>query len=296
MRKGIKYTALSLAAALIFTLPVNTLSVSASSDVPVNSPIGTVESPNASLNTVNPSSIITKFSGLKLSILGDSISTFDDYIPRDYNVFYPQNSGIPMVEGTWWYQVLNATGMRLCSNASSANTNVLGNSMALDGSAPGCSFRRIMDLSDIDGSAPDVIIIYMGVNDFARDFPVGSFRNPSIQSEGTPATFSSAYELMVQKIKAFYPNASVYCCTLFARDPGLRDKNNIPVNRNGNTIMDYNKQIKAIAAAYGASVIDVYNCGITYDNLPIFTSDGVHPNLPGAQLFANCVLTALMNS
>ena len=54
----------------------------------------------------------------------------------------------------------------------SANTNVTGSSVATDGSAPGCSFRRIMDLRDIDGSAPDVIIIYMGVNDFARDIPL----------------------------------------------------------------------------------------------------------------------------
>ena len=31
-------------------------------------------------------------SGLKLSILGDSISTFDGYIPTDYNIFYPRTS------------------------------------------------------------------------------------------------------------------------------------------------------------------------------------------------------------
>lgn len=282
MKKGIRFAALSLAASLIFTLPQNTLSV----DAAVNPPLKTVESSN----------VPTKYTGLKLSILGDSLSTFNDYIPRDYNIFYPGNSGIPMVEGTWWYQVLNATGMRLCTNASSANTNVTGSSVATDGSAPGCSFRRIMDLRDIDGSAPDVIIIYMGVNDFARDIPLGTFQSPSIQAEGIPATFSSAYELMLRKIKALYPNAAVYCCTLFARDPGLRDKNNTPVNRNGNTLMDFNKQIKAIASAYGASVIDVYNCGITYENLSVFTSDGVHPNLPGAQLFANCVTAALLNS
>ena len=221
---------------------------------------------NPPLKTVESSNVPTKYTGLKLSILGDSLSTFNDYIPRDYNIFYPGNSGIPMVEGTWWYQVLNATGMRLCTNASSANTNVTGSSVATDGSAPGCSF------------------------------PLGTFQSPSIQAEGIPATFSSAYELMLQKIKALYPNAAVYCCTLFARDPGLRDKNNTPVNRNGNTLMDFNKQIKAIASAYGASVIDVYNCGITYENLSVFTSDGVHPNLPGAQLFANCVTAALLNS
>ena len=281
MKRGIRFAALSLAASLAFMLPQNTL---------------TADAAGAPLKTIESSNVSTKYTGLTLSILGDSLSAFTDYIPRDYNIFYPEANSIPMVEGTWWFQVLNATGMRLCSNASSANTNVTGHTVAMDGSAPGCSFRRVMDLRGADGASPDVIIIYMGVNDFARDIPVGSFKTPSFQAEGIPADFSSAYELMLQKVRALYPNAQVYCCTLFARDPGLRDKHGTPVNRNGNTIMDFNQQIKAIATAYGASVIDVYNCGITYENLSVFTIDGVHPTLPGAQLFANCVLNALMTS
>ena len=75
MKKGIRFAALSLAASLIFTLPQNTLSV----DAAVNPPLKTVESSN----------VPTKYTGLKLSILGDSLSTFNDYIPRDYNIFIP---------------------------------------------------------------------------------------------------------------------------------------------------------------------------------------------------------------
>ena len=168
MKKGVKFTALTLAATLMFSYPL-------CSGI-------TAQAATTPLKTVESSNVPTKYTGLSLSILGDSISTFNDYIPVDYNIYYPGNSGIPMVEGTWWYQVLNATGMRLCSNASSANTNVTGNSVAADGSAPGCSFRRIMDLKGADGTSPDVIIIYMGVNDFARDIPLGSFQSPSIQT------------------------------------------------------------------------------------------------------------------
>nr|WP_308626247.1 SGNH/GDSL hydrolase family protein [uncultured Eisenbergiella sp.] len=284
MHKKNNVLTLAVSVSLMFiTLLNNSITVQASN----NSPVKTIGSSNVS----------TQYTGLSLSILGDSISTFNDYIYSDYNIFYPNSGAIPMVEGTWWHQVLTFTGMELGSNASSSNTNVTGNSLAADGSAPGCSFRRIMDLKKADGSSPDIIIIYMGVNDFARDIPVGNFQTPSVQSEGVPSTFSNAYELMLQKIKILYPNASIYCCTLFARDPGLREpKTNIPVNRNGNTITDFNKQIRSIATAYGAHIIDVYNCGITYDNLSVFTSDGVHPNLPGAQLLANCITSALLNS
>ena len=95
MKKGVKFTALALAASLMFTYPLcNGITADAA----------------APLKTVESSNVPTKYTGMSLSILGDSLSTFNDYIPRDYNIFYPGNSGIPMVEGTWWYQVLNATG------------------------------------------------------------------------------------------------------------------------------------------------------------------------------------------
>ena len=82
-------------------------------------------------------------SGLKLSILGDSISTFDGYIPTDYNIFYPGSGDISTVEKTWWWQVMNATGMELNANASSSNTTITGDSLDTTGSAPGCSTKRM---------------------------------------------------------------------------------------------------------------------------------------------------------
>lgn len=251
---------------------------------------------NWEVKTIPSSGVQSPFTGKKLSILGDSISTFNEYIPNDYNIFYPKPDNIPMVEGTWWYQVLNLTGMELLSNASSANTNVMGNSLQTDGSAPGCSFRRIMDLQGKDGTAPDVIIIYMGVNDFARSFPLGSFQGMSTHTEGEQSDFVSAYEMMLQKIKALYPNAQIYCSTLFARDLGIRNSSGEIVNNNGDSIQDFNAQISKIAAAYGAGVLDIYSCGITADNLSVFTSDGVHPNLPGAQLFAVKAIKDLMKT
>ena len=72
-------------------------------------------------------------SGLKLSILGDSISTFDGYIPTDYNIFYPGSGDISTVEKTWWWQVMNSTGMELNANASSSNTTITGDSLDTTG-------------------------------------------------------------------------------------------------------------------------------------------------------------------
>ena len=258
---------------------------------PISAIVPAVDASAASL----PSSTVS-LQGKKVSILGDSISTFTGTMPADYNIYYPESGDIPNAGQTWWGQLLANTGMVLCRNASSANTDVTGNSLALDGSAPGCSIRRIVDLKGTDGSNPDVIIIYMGINDFARSRTLGSFTSPGVQTEGEVMVFTDAYELMLQKIKALYPTASIYCCTLLERCD-LNGNTGAPaVNLNGDTVADFNTQIKAIAKAYGASVIDFYNCGINYTNLSLFTVDGIHTTWIGAGVLGQCATQAVLFS
>lgn len=237
-------------------------------------------------------------SGLKLSILGDSISTFDGYIPTDYNIFYPGSGDISTVEKTWWWQVMNATGMELNANASSSNTTITGDSLDTTGSAPGCSTKRMIDLTPgDDGPAPDILIVFMGTNDFLRSVELGTFTEPSPQDEGVVNNFCDAYELMIQKLNALYPNADIYFCTLLETNAGDVDEypQSYPAtNKNGNTIGDFNAEIATIASAYSYPVIDVHNCGITYETLDQYTSDGVHPNTEGAKLIAEYVTNALL--
>ena len=258
---------------------------------PISAIVPAVDASAASL----PSSTVS-LQGKKVSILGDSISTFTGTMPADYNIYYPESGDIPNAGQTWWGQLLTNTGMVLCRNASSANTDVAGNSLALDGSAPGCSIRRIVDLKGIDGSNPDVIVIYMGINDFARSRTLGSFTAPGVQTEGEVTVFTDAYELMLQKIKALYPAASIYCCTLLERCDMEGNTGAPSVNLNGNTVADFNTQIKAIAKAYGASVIDFYNCGINYTNLDLFTVDGIHPTWIAAGVLGQCASQTLLSS
>lgn len=309
MRKFLKPSLLSAALALTLAFGAAPLTSHAAEAVPASqtaeavsavqsvdaAPISAVV-PAADASAASVPSATVSLQGKKVSILGDSISTFTGTMPADYNIYYPESGDIPNAGQTWWGQLLANTGMVLCRNASSANTDVTGNSLALDGSAPGCSIRRIVDLKGTDGSNPDVIIIYMGINDFARSRTLGSFTSPGVQTEGEVMVFTDAYELMLQKIKALYPTASIYCCTLLERCD-LNGNTGAPaVNLNGDTVADFNTQIKAIAKAYGASVIDFYNCGINYTNLSLFTVDGIHPNWIGAGVLGQCATQAVLSS
>ena len=303
MKKFLKSSLLSAALAMTLAFGAAPLTshaaeaapaVQAVETVPTVQPVAAVPAADASAAAV-PSATVS-LQGKKVSILGDSISTFTGTMPADYNVYYPEHGDIPNASQTWWGQLLTNTGMVLCRNASSANTDVTGNSLALDGSAPGCSIRRLVDLRGTDGSSPDVIIIYMGINDFARSRTLGSFTAPGVQTEGEVMVFTDAYELMLQEIKALYPTASIYCCTLLERCDMEGNTGAPAVNLNGDTVADFNTQIKAIAAAYGASVIDFYNCGINYTNLSLFTVDGIHPTWIGAGVLGQYATQAVLSS
>ena len=309
MKKFLKPSLLSAALALTLAFGAAPLTSHAAEAVPASqtaeavsavqsvdaAPISAVV-PAADASAASVPSATVSLQGKKVSILGDSISTFTGTMPADYNIYYPESGDIPNAGQTWWGQLLANTGMVLCRNASSANTDVTGNSLALDGSAPGCSIRRIVDLKGTDGSNPDVIIIYMGINDFARSRTLGSFTSPGVQTEGEVMVFTDAYELMLQKIKALYPTASIYCCTLLERCD-LNGNTGAPaVNLHGDTVADFNTKIKAIAKAYGASVIDFYNCGINYTNLSLFTVDGIHPTWIGAGVLGQCATQAVLSS
>ncbi len=234
------------------------------------------------------------WSGKRMSVCGDSISTFTGYIPDNYSRFYPEYGDIPTVEETWWMQVLERTGMELCSNASYSGSTVSGQSQDNHEGAYACGNQRIADLAGAEGSWPDVILILMGTNDFLYDIPIGSYDGTSQVQEGYIRNFSEAYGLMLDKMQMWYPDAQIYCGTIVEVSQWDDTGQSSPF-RNGQelTVKNYNDCIKAVADAKGAEVIDVFGCGITYENAMEYTSDGVHPNAAGAALIADKVCEGL---
>ena len=191
---------------------------------------------------------------------------------------------------TWWMQVIQNTGMQLLVNGSWSASAVCGDSRAENSSA-GCSSRRIVDLMGNTGMVPDVILVYMGANDFFNSIPLGTFSGTAVQrTDHYIWDFTEGYELMLQKLQAVYPTSWIYCMTLIEANSSDHPR----VNANGNTIEDYNSRIKQIAAAHGISVIDVHDCGMEVYELSRFTSDGTHPNREGAARMAAYVTNALL--
>jgi lysophospholipase L1-like esterase len=101
---------------------------------------------------------------------------------------------------------------------------------------------------------------------------------------------------MLDKVKAQYPDAVIYCCTIAPIGTWGTDTPYVEfVNSAGDGLraQDYNQVIEQIAENKGASVIDLYDCGITLDNLTDTTADGVHPTPLGMGYIADQVKESL---
>lgn len=230
---------------------------------------------------------LSPWAGKTLSISGDSISTFTGYIPDYYSKFYPEMGEIADVNDTWWMQLIQKTGMKLLKNASYSGATVSGQSNDNHDGKYGCGNQRMADLRGDDGSAPDVIIIMLGANDLLNGIPLGNYDGVSQVPEGNIETFSEAYALMLDKMKTWYPDAEIFCCTAVevSRWNEAGEKFAFE-NEHKLTMKDYNAWIKVIAQEKGVKLIDTYPCGITYENAQQYTTDGTHPNAAGAKLIA----------
>ena len=228
-----------------------------------------------------------------VSILGDSISTFDEWIPEGYAVFYPMNGEVKAVNQTWWKMVLDDMDMALCANASSSGSTCVGDSMGTDNPQHGCSDFRIADLMGKNGTYPDIIIVYLGTNDFMNNVPLGSNDGTQYVEEGEIDNFSDAYSLMLDKLAANYPGADIFCCNL-PLIGGWDDEGILEIKvRQGMTSEEYGGQIETIAAAKGCTVIDLAHCGLTIDNMNQYVTDGLHFNPNGMKLIRDAVETAI---
>lgn len=228
--------------------------------------------------------------GRTVSILGDSISTFRDYIPAGYYDFFPENGLVSDVNDTWWKRLLDEKDWTLYVNGSSSGSACVGDST--DASSPqcGCNELRTGGLYGPDGAAPDVIIVYMGTNDLLQSIPLGDNDGKKQVPEGVVSTFGDAYTLMLDKLQAKYPASKIYCCTITQiGDYGTSTPYVEFVNGEGLTAADYSARIAQIAGNKNLPVIDLYSCGITVDNLHNTSADGVHPTPDGMKYIAEAV-------
>lgn len=225
-----------------------------------------------------------KYHGKQFSILGDSISTLAGYNPKGYKVFYNgencEKSGVKEMENTWWGKVIDFFGGELLVNNSWSGSCVTSSNATLFPS--GCSDERTSCLH-INGVKPDVIIIYLGFNDWANGVVLDGthFLEESLDL----SYFVCAYNKMLENVTSNYPNAEIWCCTLNTTYMSTNQRFKFPYMHGGIHIEEYNREIKQAANYYNCKIADLYKYNTPYD-----TIDSSHPNADGMNTLATLVI------
>ncbi len=227
-----------------------------------------------------------------ISFLGDSISTYKGWSDNtSFNssiganaTWYPKsdypdsNMG---VEKTWWHRVYTELGYELAVN------NSWSGSIVTSGQTYNVRSKNLHNTTS--GAKPDIIVIFMGINDFNAGIYIGNYDGTK-DAPNIPQSFSEAYGRLITNIKNTYKDAEIYCCTL------LPDMKRLSSTKNeiGKELEDYNEAIKEIAENLDVEIIELdVDTGIDRSNLSKYTVDKLHPNSAGMELIAKVIIDAI---
>ena len=255
----------------------------------------------------------TLLGGKHVSILGDSISTFNGY-SNDASVNTTIGGNGPRydagaadtkpgsycllnsVDQTWWMHFANRSGMNLLVNNSWAGSQVFGDKTSDGRVIPAAYLDRCVNLHDntLENNPvnapinPDVIFVYLGINDY--NFNRSKVGTGTVDYTGlvgidgtyaTPSNFGEAYAIMLHKMKSAYPDAQIFAMTLLPENLYSVDKI---------AWEQHNNAIRAAAVHYEIPVVDLAaNCAITWDNYSGYMIDKIHPTTAGMKLISDCI-------
>ena len=208
--------------------------------------------------------------GKKLSILGDSISTYKG-ISNDekanstiYSNPYYYGGAFP-VERTYWGIILRELEWTLCVNNSWSGGNLSGRDLEFSG------VNRANNLSRDDGEMPDIIIVFMGMNDLGRRVDVSVFEND--------------YNRALEIIKKKHPDAKVCCVNLPDRDVAMKEMTIVFNEVISNAVKN---------AGEGFFIADLFSSRLNNDFYYMNTCDGLHPDEDGMRIIAEIVKEAIL--
>ena len=172
-----------------------------------------------------------------ISILGDSYSTYEDFVTPATNElwYYAKNSeqktDVKDVRQTWWHQLIKENGWRLAVNNSYSGATISYTGYDGNDYSPR-SFNTRMD----NLGQPDIIFIFGATNDSWAGSPIGDFKYEGIKKADL-YEFRPALAHMLRWMTDRYVNTEIY----FILNTELKD--------------EINTSVKTICAHYGVPVI-----------------------------------------
>ena len=210
---------------------------------------------------------------LYVSILGDSISTYTNYNPQGYSVYYDGNmqslNGMTSVYDTWWAKVNQALHAYLCVNNSYSGSKVAGTGF------PAASSPQRTGALHTTTARPQIILIYIGFNDFGNGINIRK-DHPNNMFDNDGPYFEDCYRKMLSDIKRNYPDAKILCATLMRTCIKEQPDWHFPEYFAGIPYKAYNEAIRNVCRQEGCFLADLEALNMRYETL-----DGTHPTAQG---------------
>lgn len=206
-------------------------------------------------------------SAVRIGLIGDSISTFEGWLPEGYAAYYPKTaSEITEVTHTYWYRLI----YDLMPDATlDRNLAYSGSRVSKIGAADSDKYDFVSRIDNVGFDNPDVVLIHGGTNDrrvsTPDHVPLGEYGFDLPLDQLDRYCFRSSYVCMVRKIMEKHPGVKIVCI--------------IGDTLNTEKYQGLADSIRAIAEHYGFSIVNF--------SYALESADGVHPNASGAQYMAD---------
>lgn len=155
-----------------------------------------------------------------VSILGDSYSTFEGYVPKGNAVWYKvpskHKTDVTKVEQTWWDLWIKQNKCKLGVNNSYSGATICDTGYGKKDYSDRSFVTRLHNLGK-----PDIIFILGATNDNWADSPLGEYKYED-WTKGDLFKFRPAMAYMLRSIRRLYPAAKVY----FILNDGLKPEVN----------------------------------------------------------------------
>ncbi|MBR4603587.1 MAG: hypothetical protein IKO43_01945 [Kiritimatiellae bacterium] len=195
---------------------------------------------------------------IRISVIGDSISTFNGIVPSGYPCYYPKGD-VANDSQMYWQIICDRLGAEREMVEAWSGSRVTYNSST-------ASFNATSRYTNLGN--PDIILVHGGTNDrgvtLGTQYAAGEWDDTSIVSYYRPAM-----SRLIEKLQETYPDAMIYW---------LMDSNIITGDRAAS--------FREICAYYGITCIEM--SGVTY-------IDSLHPDVAGMVRMAD-VITPILDA
>lgn len=196
----------------------------------------------------------------KVSVLGDSYSTYDGVNPPGYAPFYPNNQNdCKLAEQCWWSLYTKAKGYTLEKNDSWGGTTICTTGYGHRDVTASSMLWRFDRLGD-----PDIIFLFGGTNDSWANSPIGEYQYADWTDDDCKS-FRPALACLLNRLLTLYPEAKLYAIL----NSELREEINIST--------------REICKHYNVQLIELTD---------IEKQDG-HPSIKGMQAICDQLMEAI---